>query len=151
MALPQGWTTITVGSKIVYDDHMLDLRTNADYLDNNVANRSHNSGVLVAQDVTADNDQYSTADNPHNATADNDQYSTADNPHNSYVQTAHYPGYDYTHLNGVLSGQNVGALGAQYPSNCTTIYNSQCESVGCSGYFTAINGSNYGTNLGTKN
>jgi hypothetical protein len=167
MALPNSWTTISVGMKIMYDDHMYDLRVNADYLDNNVANRTHNAGVLVSQDVTADNDQYSTADNPHNVTADNDQYATADNPHylsalgsqypgydgTAYISAlgSQYPGYDGSHLYSAVYSQNTIIHTANYPSNCITIYNSQCEAVGCTAYNGSVNSSNYGSNLGFKN
>ena len=158
MALPNSWTTINVGDKILYNDHLVDIRINADYLDNNVANRTYNATVHSAQDVTADNDQYSTADGPHNAAADADQYATADNPqyisalgaqYPGYDGTAYlsalgaqYPGYDGTHLYGVLYGQYYSNNASNH-SNCTTIQNSVYEVVACATYNATVYGANY--------
>jgi len=158
MALPNSWTTISVGDKILYDDHLVDIRINADYLDNNVANRAYNATMHTSQDVTADNNQFSTADNPHNSAADANQYATADNPHNSaadanqfstadspqYISAlgSQYPGYDGSHLYGVLYGQYYTNNGSNH-SNCTTIYNNIDEVVNCGGHNTSVNSTNY--------
>ena len=52
MALPYSWTTINVGDKILYVDHITDLRNNADYLHNNAANRTYYSGNVPGGYIT---------------------------------------------------------------------------------------------------
>jgi len=151
MTLPQGWTTISVGLKIVYNDHMTDLRTNADYLDDNVANRAHNTTYLLSHDITADNDQYSTADNPHNSAADNDQYSTADNPHYSSNNPGYYPGYDSGVLASTLYGQYYVVHTSVQTSACTTINNTVMENVACTTYNSSVRSTYYPTNFSSKN
>jgi hypothetical protein len=66
MALPFVWTTVSMGDKIVYDDTLTDLRKNADYLHDNLANVANDISIDGTQDsaidVNDDTTVYSTAD-----------------------------------------------------------------------------------------
>jgi len=122
MALPNPWTAINPGDIILYDDHLTDLRTNIDYLDDNAANIADDSTVYADQNTSAENGENTTVDASDYASADSDQ----DTGENSSADTGIYSSNDDT-INstvntGVDSGQNAGVDGSNYSSDETAVY-----------------------------
>lgn len=100
MALPEVWTTINVGDKVLYNDHLTDLRTNADYLDDNAANIADDSAVDPGDDSGANDGEDGTVYSGNDVGADDGDIGT----YNSNWQ-------------GTVTASNSSALTSQQSSD----------------------------------
>jgi len=118
MALPYAWTTINVGDKVLYNDHMTDVRGNADYLNNNVENRTYyapkNTSLLSGVDSGFDVSVYSTQDVGYLGVYD----LAADNPNYTSMNS----GRDVTECSGVNSAADGTLNSGVHPSYNTGVY-----------------------------
>jgi len=85
------WTTVKMGDKIVYDDTLTDLRTNADYLHDNAANVANDISIDGAQDSAIEVDNDTTV----YPTADSGWDNGLNSPVDSYYDSSDY-GSNYT-------------------------------------------------------
>jgi len=87
------WTTVSMGDKIVYDDTLTDLRDNADYLHDNLAN--------VGNDVSIDG----TANSGYLDNDDTTVYPTADSGWDNALKSPQYSYYDSSDLGSDYSSK----------------------------------------------
>jgi len=97
------WDPLAVNDKVLYAANVQidELRDNADWIDDNMANRTYNGTI----DATADFEYDATL--------------------NTSVQATDDYGYDGTLLSGQLNGQNSPVNSSNYSSNFPT-YNALC-------------------------
>jgi hypothetical protein len=116
MALPNPWTAISPGDIIKYDDHLTDLRTNIDFLDDNAANVADDSTIYGSQYDAADLGADTTVDTSDNISAqtdyDNNIYSTANTGVYSNKDATNYS----TQHSGRDSAQDAGYDGSLFSS-----------------------------------
>jgi hypothetical protein len=130
MVLPNSWTTINTGDEILYDDHMSDLKTNADYLDDNPGCGAHNSSYDATKDNTVDGDKDATVNGTDDGLYYLTNYSSVDNPDHGTDNAVRDVGYDgalYTSRHNPryltkYTGQNYSVNNPYYSSYYSANY-----------------------------